>query len=46
MSRGTRDPYHASPRWNQVTRVTVDREAEDAEGLATTGTSTAVIKRC
>jgi nucleoside-diphosphate-sugar epimerase len=32
MSRGTRDPYHPSPQWNQVTRVTVDREAEDAEG--------------
>ncbi len=32
MSRGTRDPYHASPQWNSVTRVTVDREAQDAEG--------------
>jgi len=32
MSRGTREPYHASPQWNSVTRVTVDREAEDAEG--------------
>ena len=32
MSRGTRDPYHASPEWNSVTRVTVDREARDAEG--------------
>ena len=31
MSRGTRDPYHASPPWNSVTRVTVDREAQDAE---------------
>ncbi len=32
MSRGTRDPYHASPQWNSVTRITVDREAQDAEG--------------
>jgi nucleoside-diphosphate-sugar epimerase len=32
MSRGTRGPYYASPQWNSVTRVTVDREAEDAEG--------------
>ncbi|HUB38338.1 MAG TPA: NAD-dependent epimerase/dehydratase family protein [Streptosporangiaceae bacterium] len=32
MSRGTRGPYHASPEWNSVTTVTVDREAEDAEG--------------
>jgi nucleoside-diphosphate-sugar epimerase len=32
VSRGTRGPYHASPQWNSVTRVTVDREAEDAEG--------------
>ena len=32
MSRGTREPYHASPQWNSVTRVTADREAEDAEG--------------
>ena len=32
MSRGTRDPYHARPEWNSVTRVTVDREARDAEG--------------
>src|SRR5258707_1978768 len=32
MSRGTRDPYHVSPQWESVTRVTVDREAEDAEG--------------
>jgi nucleoside-diphosphate-sugar epimerase len=33
MSRGTRGPYHASPQWTSVTRVTVDREAEDAEGI-------------
>jgi nucleoside-diphosphate-sugar epimerase len=32
MSRGTREPYRASPQWNSVTRVTVDRDAEDAEG--------------
>jgi nucleoside-diphosphate-sugar epimerase len=32
LSRGTREPYHASPQWNLVTRVTADREAQDAEG--------------
>ena len=32
MSRGTRDPYHDSPQWNSVSRVLVDREAQDAEG--------------
>ncbi len=32
MSRGVRGPYHASPQWKSVTRVTVDREAQDAEG--------------
>jgi nucleoside-diphosphate-sugar epimerase len=32
MSRGTRGPYHASPHWDPVSRVTVDREAEDAAG--------------
>jgi nucleoside-diphosphate-sugar epimerase len=32
MSRGLRDPYHASPQWASVTRVTVDREAQDAAG--------------
>ena len=32
MSRGTREPYHASPEWSSVTRMTVDRDAEDAEG--------------
>ncbi len=37
MSRGLRDPYHASPEWGSVTRITVDREAQDAEG--TFGTS-------
>src|SRR5258708_23096712 len=29
MSRGARAPYHASPQWESVTRVTVDRDAED-----------------
>src|SRR4029077_15935849 len=32
MSRGTRDPYHASPQWESVTRVTGDRDAEDEAG--------------
>jgi nucleoside-diphosphate-sugar epimerase len=32
VSRGARGPYHASPQWDAVTRVTADREAEDAEG--------------
>ena len=32
LSRGTRDPYHASPQWSSVTKVVADREAEDAEG--------------
>jgi nucleoside-diphosphate-sugar epimerase len=32
VSRGTRGPYHASPQWDAVTRVTADREAEDADG--------------
>jgi nucleoside-diphosphate-sugar epimerase len=32
MSRGGRDPYHPSPEWGAVTRVTADREAEDAAG--------------
>ena len=33
VSRGTRGPYHASPQWDTVTRVTADREAEDAAGM-------------
>jgi nucleoside-diphosphate-sugar epimerase len=33
VSRGTRGPYHASPQWDAVTRVTADREAEDAAGM-------------
>jgi nucleoside-diphosphate-sugar epimerase len=32
LSRGTRDPYHLSPEWNAVSRVSVDRDAEDAAG--------------
>jgi nucleoside-diphosphate-sugar epimerase len=32
MSRGTRDPYHPGPEWTAVSRVTVDRDAEDAAG--------------
>jgi nucleoside-diphosphate-sugar epimerase len=32
MSRGHRVPYHRSPQWGAVTRVTVDRDAEDAAG--------------
>jgi nucleoside-diphosphate-sugar epimerase len=32
MSRGTRGPYHASPQWGSVAGITIDRDAEDAEG--------------
>ena len=32
MSRGLRDPYHPAPEWARVTRVAVDRDAEDAAG--------------
>jgi nucleoside-diphosphate-sugar epimerase len=32
MSRGSRGPYHPSPQWDSVTKVTVDRDAEDAAG--------------
>jgi nucleoside-diphosphate-sugar epimerase len=32
VSRGTRGPYRDSPQWDAVTRVTADREAEDAAG--------------
>jgi nucleoside-diphosphate-sugar epimerase len=32
LSRGKREPYHPSPEWKKVTHVTVDRDAEDAEG--------------
>jgi nucleoside-diphosphate-sugar epimerase len=32
MSRGQRAPYHASPEWDAVTRLTVDRDELDAAG--------------
>jgi nucleoside-diphosphate-sugar epimerase len=32
VSRGTRGPYRSAPQWDAVTRVTADREAEDAAG--------------
>ena len=32
MTRGAREPYHPSPQWSAVTRVTVDRDAQDAAG--------------
>ena len=32
MSRGVRGPYYASREWDSVTRVTVDRDAGDAQG--------------
>ena len=32
VSRGSRGPYHAGPQWDAVTKVTADREAEEAEG--------------
>ena len=32
LSRGLRDPYHPAPEWARVTRVAVDRDAEDAAG--------------
>ncbi len=32
LSRGTREPYQPSPQWNAVTRITVDRDAEDEAG--------------
>ena len=32
ISRGTRDPYHASREWSSVRRVTADRDAEDEQG--------------
>src|ERR1039458_9030961 len=33
MSRGAREPYHPAPEWARVTRVAVDRDAEDAAGI-------------
>jgi nucleoside-diphosphate-sugar epimerase len=32
LSRGAAEPYQASPQWREVTRVTADRDAEDAAG--------------
>jgi nucleoside-diphosphate-sugar epimerase len=32
LSRGAREPYHPSAQWASVSRVTVDREAEDEAG--------------
>ena len=32
VSRGSRGPYRAAPQWDAVTRITADRESEDAEG--------------
>ena len=42
VSRGSRGPYRASPQWEAVTRVTADREAEDAAG--TFGARTAALR--
>ena len=33
LSRGVSDLYLPAPEWRRVVRVTVDREAEDAEGV-------------
>jgi nucleotide-binding universal stress UspA family protein len=44
LSRGSRAPYHASLQWNSVTRITADREAEDAAG--TFGARIAALERC
>jgi NAD(P)-dependent dehydrogenase (short-subunit alcohol dehydrogenase family) len=32
LSRGAREPYHPSAQWASVSRVSVDRDAEDAAG--------------
>src|SRR5215203_5194276 len=32
ISRGTREPYQVHPAWQSVEQVTLDREAEEAEG--------------
>jgi nucleoside-diphosphate-sugar epimerase len=32
MSRGQRQPYRTDPAWESVERVTVDRDAQDADG--------------
>ncbi|MGH2896260.1 MAG: NAD-dependent epimerase/dehydratase family protein [Solirubrobacteraceae bacterium] len=33
LSRGEREPYVPAAEWSRVQRVTVDREAEDADGV-------------
>ena len=43
VSRGSRGPYHASPRWDAVTTVIADRAAEDAAG--TFGDRIAALRR-
>jgi nucleoside-diphosphate-sugar epimerase len=42
MSRGARDPYHPSPQWGSVSRITVDRDAEDEQ--ATFGARIAALR--
>jgi nucleoside-diphosphate-sugar epimerase len=42
MSRGERQPYHDSPEWQSVRRVTIDREAGDA-GARIAGESPDVV---
>jgi nucleoside-diphosphate-sugar epimerase len=42
LSRGTREPYHPSPRWDRVTVITADRAAQDAAG--TFGASIAALR--
>jgi nucleoside-diphosphate-sugar epimerase len=32
LSRGLREPYRVDTAWDEVNRVTVDRDAEDAAG--------------
>jgi nucleoside-diphosphate-sugar epimerase len=32
ISRGQREPYQVHPAWQSVEQVTLDREAEEAEG--------------
>jgi nucleoside-diphosphate-sugar epimerase len=42
VSRGAREPYHASPQWKAVTTITADRDAEDVAG--TFGARVAALK--
>jgi nucleoside-diphosphate-sugar epimerase len=42
VSRGARQPYHASPQWKAVTTITADRDAEDVAG--TFGARVAALK--